>query len=552
MTIPLPAAIRAGLLLVCLCLTPAAHAQGASGTWSTNCAASHCTASARVRAKEPGVPYAYQLRVSRYEDTRTEMVLLTGKARPADEAVIHAAVDGKTAARLAPGSGYRRVGRSNTYVVNESDAMPLIQRMRSGRQLTLAFQSAGGADETVQLSLQGLDAALTKIGVKPQRAAAAEAPPEPAAKPAGEQRPAAKKKPASPAAKADAPPAKRERGGATEPPAESAAKPEAPPAPKPRADTGSATPEPAAPAPAAGSAELPAAALDGPGHSTPTAATRAAPPATTPPQSVSVPRQFACQGNEPFWNLSIDGEQARFVSLSGGGDARPVLLTGRLQATAETTGATFGWRGRSADGNSYGALIESRACRDTMSDREGITTFPYSATVAAPGGLTLQGCCTAGPSLDSKAGSHGEPSVRLSDLRGRAPEDWSRHLPDMLRAMEACLERTPGEGAYVTKAWPMNRGLVGVRTRNTSVGWFECVAQQDGRAIERFDPVDGKAERVPDEERLLFVPPSVARHEGNCFRHVRLLDEADRPLGWLTTNTCWRAPGAPPVATKRR
>jgi hypothetical protein len=222
-----------------------------------------------------------------------------------------------------------------------------------------------------------------------------------------------------------------------------------------------------------------------------------------------------------------------------------VLLTGKLQATAEITGATFGWRGRAADGNSYGALIERRSCRDSMSDREGVTTFAYSATLAVPGYRALQGCCNVGLTLDKNAGASGQPSVRLSGLRGRAPEDWSRHLPDMLRAIDACLERTPGENAYVTKAWPMNRGMVGVRTRNASVGWFECTVQQDGRTIEQFVPVDNKSARIADEEKLLFVPASVARHEGNCFRHEQVLDEADRPLGWLTTNTCWRAPGAP-------
>ncbi len=505
-----------GAALVCTAFVHPlfAYAQRAGGAWTTSCAASHCSASTRVRTNQPGVPYAYQLRVSRYGETRTELVFLTGQHRPADDAAIAIQIDGKAVTDLRPGTGYRRVGRSNTFVIAEGETGALLAAMRSGRKLGLSFRTPAGADEAALLSLEGMDAALTRIGV--------------VSSPPLRTRPRVVQTPRADVAAPSAP-------ASSIPTAPASSTPTAPVSSTPTAPAPTTVPD----------AELPAPALDGPG-----APPAAAPAPSAAPESVSVPRQFACQGNEPFWNLSIDGERARFVSLTGSGDPQPVLLTGRLQATAEATGATFGWRGRSADGHAYGALIERRACRDSMSDREGVTTFAYSATVAAPGGRTLQGCCNAGLSLDRKAGTPGEPSVQLSGLRGRAPEDWSRHLPDMLRAIHACLERTPGEGAYVTKAWPMNRGLVGVRTRNASVGWFDCIAQQDGRAIEQFAPVDNNTQRIADEEKVLFVPVSGARHDGNCFRHEQVLDEAGRPLGWLSANTCWRAPGAP--AAKRK
>jgi len=535
-------ALAAACLALALLGGDEARAQAQAGAWTTNCSASHCTASVKVRTSTPGVPYAYQLRVSRYPDAKTELVLLTGTTRPADDAPIQMQVDAKAVAQLAPGSGYRRVGRSNTFVVADGETGALLRALRQGRQLRLSFRTASGSDEAAVVPLQGLDAALSRIGVKEAKAGS------PPTAPVAQAAPA--QPPAQPPAQVQAP---RTAAGPKRKPRPAAASPAKPQSTEPAAArSGSAqtqakqppaapTPTPAAPADDT-QGELPGAALDGPAD----AQSASAPPVTAAPaQSVSVPRQFACQGNEPFWNLMIDGDTARFVSLTGSGDPKPVMLSGKLQATAESTGATYGWRGRSADGSSYGALIERRSCRDSMSDREGVTTFAYSATLAVPGGGTLQGCCNAGLSLDKNAGTSGEPSVRLSGLRGRAPEDWSRHLPDMLRAIDACLERTPGDGAYVTKAWPMNRGMVGVRTRNASVGWFECIAQQDGRAIDQFTPIDAKSVRIADEEKLLFVPAAAGRHDGNCFRHEQVLDEADRPLGWLTTNTCWRAPGAP-------
>ncbi len=535
----LTAAIRAVCLGAALVHAPLSSAQAPPTPWTTACSASHCTASAKVPAREANLPYAYQLRISRFADARTELVLLTARRTPAPDAAIDVQIDGKPVTALTAGSGYRRIGRSNTFLVADGETTALLRAMREGRQISLAFRATAGSEELITLSLRGLDAALSKIGVEAPPAKLAQAPSpgktstartSPAKKPPAKASPP-KQSPATAAARPDA-----------------GAQPETA-APVPRATPRAPSTTPAASAPAAAPAparELPAAALDAPAAAASTQAGAAGAPLSPrrTVESVSVPRQFACQGNEPFWNLTIDGDDARFVSLTGSGDAQPVLLAGRLRATATSTGATFGWRGTSVDGSAYGALIERRSCRDSMSDREGVTTFAYAATVAAPGGVTLHGCCNASAALDSQAGAQGEPTVQLADLRGRAPDDWTRHLPDMLAAVQACLDRTPGDGAYVTKAWPMNRGMVGVRTRNASVGWFECVVPQDGRAVEHFAPVAATAEPVPDEERVLYLPAGVARLTGNCFRHEELLDEAGRPLGWLTANACWRAPGA--------
>jgi hypothetical protein len=45
-------------------------------------------------------------------------------------------------------------------------------------------------------------------------------------------------------------------------------------------------------------------------------------------------------------------------------------------------------------------------------------------------------------------------------------EDWSRHVLDLMPAVRACLDVTPAKPATITKAWPMNHGMVGVRVRD--------------------------------------------------------------------------------------
>lgn len=535
-TKPAALLLLATCLLACAALALPAQAQRTRGQWTTNCSASHCTASTKVGTNEPGVPYAYQLRVSRYLDDKIELVLLTGSRRPANDAAIRMHVDDKALTQLTPGTGYRRVGASNTFVIAQAD--PLLQAMRQGKQLRLSFRTTSGAEETAALSLQGMDGALSAIGVSGGKTTTATPSATQAATPPANS-------PTSAAA------ARNATGNATAAPktaakrAPSIAAANAPlPAPAAPDTAPTASPPDTHTARQADNAELPAAVLDVAPSAPASPSASASSSAAEPTSPASVPRQFACQGNEPFWNLVIDGDTARYVSLAGGGEPAPVLLSGRLHATAGSAGAIYGWRGRAANGNAYGVLIERRSCRDDMSGEDGGPASAYSATLAVPGRDTLHGCCNVGLTRTRGAEVTGEASVRLSALRTRSPDDWSRHLSDLLPAIDACLERTPGGGAYVTKAWPMNRGLVGVRTRNASVGWFECVAHREGRNVERFAPVDNKAEHVPDEEKVLFVPPSVARMEGACFRHERVVDEADRPYGWLTTNNCWRTPVA--------
>jgi putative lipoprotein len=160
--------------------------------------------------------------------------------------------------------------------------------------------------------------------------------------------------------------------------------------------------------------------------------------------------------------------------------------------------------------------------------------------LTVPGGRTLQGCCNAGLELPSAV--RAEPpdlaQAPVADLSLRAPADWSRWLMDLLPAIQACLDKTPGAATYVTKAWPMNRGMVGVRTRNATVGWFECVAQSDGRVVERFGPVESSAPPVPGEEVVLFTPSAQTPLPGNCFTHERVVDADGHPIGWLSTNEC--------------
>lgn len=130
--------------------------------------------------------------------------------------------------------------------------------------------------------------------------------------------------------------------------------------------------------------------------------------------------------------------------------------------------------------------------------------------------------------------------VVLATLRSRGPDDWTRFLPELRPAIDACLERTPGSDLHVTKAWPMIGGLAGVRTRNATVGWFDCVAAQSGNRVERFVAVSKEVGRAPGEDVVVFTRIDGQPPEGKCYRSERVIDDYKETVGWLSRNLCHR------------
>lgn len=246
-----------------------------------------------------------------------------------------------------------------------------------------------------------------------------------------------------------------------------------------------------------------------------------------------VPDALACQGNEPFWGLEIDGETAQYRRLG----AQAIALAGSATALDYLTEPQRVWRGRgeSLVGDVV-ALITATPCRDTMSDREGQTAFAYDVRVSLPAGEVLVGCCRAG--LRPASVNLAEPAAfPVADLRAKPADDWSRFLLDLLPAISACLDETPGPAPRVTKAWPMNHGMVGVRTRDGAGGWFACIAPALGGEVDRLEPVVDH-ERLPGEGIVVFTPAAQEPPAGECYEHERALGGGGELVGWLSYDTC--------------
>jgi uncharacterized membrane protein len=518
-------------------------------------ATGYCSASSRIRAAG-GSPYRFQLNVSRGKPGADfEIALLAPREYPGEGAAIGVQVDGRKAVMLAPDEGYRRAGRSHTYVVAASETGNLLEQMRRGQRVVFRYQDMKSSAVAAGFSLIGLSKALAFMdqmqpaprrsvpkaaAVPPARPAPVEearpVPPlgEPSTAPGPRVAPTRAPAPAQTveAAPTRAPaPVQKVEAAPTRAPApmqKVEAAPTRPPAPT-QSAAGGPTPAPAervAPAPA----RKPAAAQK--------QADAPAAPSLSRKRGAKSIRQFSCRGNEPFWTFVIDNDSARYSAPAQGELPDSVELKGKLGVTGDGPTPVVDWRGKSDWGGSFRAVVTEQVCRDSMSDAEGQTEFEYRARVTLPGGKTVEGCCNAGLPPVSAAAPDDMTEYAVADVRARPQTDWSHHLFELLPAIQACIDRTPEPYPYATKAWPMDRGMVGVRTRNRGGGWFECVADSNGRSVDRFVPLPSTARRAPNEDRVVFSPPDQSPPEGNCFKHERVMDGIGDFMGWLSTNGC--------------
>ncbi len=534
-------AVRHGLLaclLFCLSAVDAADGKRQFGAWSTMCSGdAYCSASTRVVAPGATGTYSFQLRISRFAAGTHEVVFLPARDTPKPGEPIRLQVDQGAAVMLQADEGYRRIGNGSTYGLAAEAADALLAAARNGKQLRISYADASGKPVVASFNLSGLPAALAAIGIKPTIAKPALAPiPAVAATADTATAPLTSPKPemdsaAAVQAKPEAAPGR--------PPAQASAQ-AAPPAAQKRtvvADAGSATALPPA--------SIPAATL----HNDAVAAQRTAPPEATsaPPapgrKRVKAVQQFVCQGNEPFWALAIDRDTARYLALGTTGEPERLDLAGKLRVTGEGRTPDVDWRGKSPDGRAFQALIQERTCTDPMAEAQGKGPFAYRVTLTLPGGKAVKGCCQAGAAPSAEPSADEAPprdasGLPVADLATRSASDWSRFLLDLLPAVDSCLEKTPGAGPYVTKAWMVAPGRVGVRTRNAVAGWFDCVAQANGRVVERFAPVTADSGSLPGEAMVLFTPARGSLLAGKCWQHERVLDRDGTLVGWLSANSC--------------
>lgn len=149
----------------------------------------------------------------------------------------------------------------------------------------------------------------------------------------------------------------------------------------------------------------------------------------------------------------------------------------------------------------------------------------------------------------------------FADPRNKPMGDWSRMLPDLLPAIQACIGESADRPRVVLKAWPMNRGMVGVRMARTRDGAAtqDCIATTGGR-VDRLERPSENAEALPGQgapSSFRYTPPRPASRAAgwNAYPAGR----AKRSLGTfcmtmaVRVRTLVRTDGVPvPGVTERR
>jgi uncharacterized lipoprotein YbaY len=111
--------------------------------------------------------------------------------------------------------------------------------------------------------------------------------------------------------------------------------------------------------------------------------------------AASPPRAYRCQGNEPFWDLDVEGGHVRYRSL--GEALRERHFDGTPRWLQDGGAAQLEWQGRerSSEQGRLVLSIREETCLDTMSDET--PPFPARIRVELPDGSTLDGCCRTTP-----------------------------------------------------------------------------------------------------------------------------------------------------------
>lgn len=200
--------------------------------------------------------------------------------------------------------------------------------------------------------------------------------------------------------------------------------------------------------------------------------------------------RLACRGNEPSWQLQIDGATATYQRLGGAA----IELAGVPTPLDYLPRPELVWRGRAAplEGDLV-AWITEASCLDTMSDREGWTAFSHRIRVSLPGGEVLVGCCRR--VLQAAASAAIAPGDQpVADVSAKRTDGWSRLLPDLAPAL--------------------------------------------GGAPDRFAPAPAGSPRLPGEGAVVFSLAPQSPPAGACSRHERVLRTDGELLGVLSYYGC--------------
>ncbi|MFY9560685.1 MAG: hypothetical protein WAQ52_10665 [Terriglobales bacterium] len=126
----------------------------------------------------------------------------------------------------------------------------------------------------------------------------------------------------------------------------------------------------------------------------------------------------------------------------------------------------------------------------------------------------------------------------VAEFKKKKTDDWAKQLPDLLPAIQKCVNDAHIPVLFIVKAWPINRGMVGVRLEGPHNRQHDCIATKDGMRLDSVRPVSAHEPPLPQSGNPVFYPAQERPPLIECGRVERVV--ADRKLfaGWLQYDPC--------------
>jgi uncharacterized membrane protein len=141
--------------------------------------------------------------------------------------------------------------------------------------------------------------------------------------------------------------------------------------------------------------------------------------------------------------------------------------------------------------------------------------LPYTAHVLFEG-VAYQGC------------------ARRGVIEGERPT-WASVLPDLMPAINTCMERATSRPARVTFASALDEGEVLVRIREANGSRHECIVTSG--AVSVYEPLSD-VDRRSGEGDPEFQPGATRPAARSCRSVEPAVDRSGEQLGWLIRNSC--------------
>jgi hypothetical protein len=231
-----------------------------------------------------------------------------------------------------------------------------------------------------------------------------------------------------------------------------------------------------------------------------------------PPAQPIVLQGLDCRGDEAPWRLDANRTSAVFSTTVP--RKREVVFRGGMQTLGPSS---IVWRGDSTHLPKETVVLTAheQACRNPAAGT-------YRAVLSIRPNEALAGCCAIRAGYDARVA----PVANLA-----AKSDWSRALPDLLPAINACLGREGSRAQSVIGA-TASGSTVRVRLKEGS-GAVDCTIDASGRGKPAIAPADATPLSGP-----LFYPARDPPPIVSCGTLERVQLRGSSIAGYLHYEPC--------------